>query len=290
MEADSKKSISKGSFFSAVLTLVFVVFAAFVFYGCAQSVTVEVIDGPTKSEVETQTGVTVEAVLNEAGIEVGEGDETDPALNEKITSETKTITVKRYAKVTIINGSETKEVELVGATVADALEQAGITLGEGDETDIALSEYLENGMTITVLKPKNVVIVLDGASENITTKAETVKDLLAERSITLGDGDTIDVDINEPLAEGAVITIETAQYIADKNAKAQAEAAARAKQQTTSTTSSSNSSNSGSSNSGSKGSSGPTVVSKTKVPNCDDGSHGYYEITYSDGSVSYQEY
>lgn len=287
MEAGSKKSIVKGSFFSVVIALVCIVCAAFVFYGCAQSVTVEVIDGSTKSEVETQTGVTVEDVLNDAGIKVGEGDETDPVLDEKITSETKTITVKRYAKVTIINGSETEVVELVGATVADALEQAGITLGEGDETDIALSEYLENGMTITVLKPKNVAIVLDGVSENITTKAETVKDLLAERSITLGEGDTIDVDMDEPLAEGVVITIETAQYIADKNAQAQAEAAALAKQQTTS---SSNSSNSNSSNSGSEGSSGPTIVSKTKVPNCDDESHGYYEITYSDGSVSYQEY
>lgn len=33
-----------------------------------------------------------------------------------------------------------------------------------------------------------------------------------------------------------------------------------------------------------------TVVSQVAFPNCDDPSHGYYEITYSDGSVEYEEY
>ena len=31
-------------------------------------------------------------------------------------------------------------------------------------------------------------------------------------------------------------------------------------------------------------------VSRVAVPNCADGSHGYYEITYSDGSKEYVEY
>ena len=35
---------------------------------------------------------------------------------------------------------------------------------------------------------------------------------------------------------------------------------------------------------------GKQVVSKVAVPNCADGSHGYYEIHYSDGSVEYVEY
>ena len=31
-------------------------------------------------------------------------------------------------------------------------------------------------------------------------------------------------------------------------------------------------------------------VNRVAVPNCADGSHGYYEITYSDGTVEYVEY
>lgn len=33
-----------------------------------------------------------------------------------------------------------------------------------------------------------------------------------------------------------------------------------------------------------------TVVSREKIPDCDNPEHGYYEITYSDGSVETEDY
>lgn len=35
---------------------------------------------------------------------------------------------------------------------------------------------------------------------------------------------------------------------------------------------------------------GKTVVSRERVDDCDGSGHGYYIITYSDGSVEYQDY
>ena len=35
---------------------------------------------------------------------------------------------------------------------------------------------------------------------------------------------------------------------------------------------------------------GKTVVSRQKVDDCDGSGHGFYIITYSDGSVEYQDY
>lgn len=34
----------------------------------------------------------------------------------------------------------------------------------------------------------------------------------------------------------------------------------------------------------------PTEVSRQAYDDCDGSGHGYYEITYSDGSVGYEEY
>ena len=34
----------------------------------------------------------------------------------------------------------------------------------------------------------------------------------------------------------------------------------------------------------------PTEVSRQAYDDCDGSGHGYYEITYSDGSVRYEEY
>ena len=38
------------------------------------------------------------------------------------------------------------------------------------------------------------------------------------------------------------------------------------------------------------GSNGKEIVSKVAVPDCDGSGHGYYVITYADGSVDYQDY
>ena len=35
---------------------------------------------------------------------------------------------------------------------------------------------------------------------------------------------------------------------------------------------------------------GKTEVSRQKVDDCDGSGHGYYVITYSDGSTAYEEY
>jgi len=53
---------------------------------------------------------------------------------------------------------------------------------------------------------------------------------------------------------------------------------------------SSQSSSSSQGGSGSSSSGGKTVVSKVPVYDCDGSGHGYYEITYSDGTVEYQEF
>ena len=107
------------------------------FAACAGSktVTVTVNDMGTATELETQTGLKISEILKEAEIGLGDKDETEPAADTALTEDTKTITVKRYAKVTVVKGSEKKEVELVGGTVEDAVKKSGITLSDGDQPD-----------------------------------------------------------------------------------------------------------------------------------------------------------
>lgn len=51
-----------------------------------------------------------------------------------------------------------------------------------------------------------------------------------------------------------------------------------------------NNNNNNSNNSQSSAQGGKTVVSKQAVYDCDGSGHGYYTITYSDGSVEYEEF
>lgn len=115
-------------------------------------VTVTIKDmGKTKA-IEAAVDTTVADALKDADITLGEKDETEPAKDAKITADVKGITIKRYAKVTVVCGSDKKEVELVGGTVEDAVKKAGFTVSADVKTDVPLTDYLKDGMTITLEK------------------------------------------------------------------------------------------------------------------------------------------
>lgn len=179
--------------------------------------------------------------------------------------------------VNIVDGDNTTEVTVQeGKTVSDALEAAQITVNEGDEVTPALDAKIEGAdQTITIQRLNKVVVAVDGKNVDVEVLGGTVQDALDKAEVTLADGDKVDVEVATPLEDEMVITVTRA-------VKEQPKA--------TSSSSSASSSNKSSSSAGSEKPAAKTVVSKTKVPNCDDESHGYYEITYSDGSVSYEEY
>lgn len=201
------KKIMKAAF--AVMLMCFM---AVVMTACAKDVTVNVKDSGTNTEIETQTGKKISEVLDEAKITVGDKDTTEPALDSELSEDTAEILIKRYAKVTVVSGSEEKEVELVGGTVEDAVKAAGFDLSDGAKTDAELSAYLKNGMTINVLKELKVSITADGETKEVSTKASTVKELLDEQGIKLGSDDEISEKPETELKDAMKITIKRVEY------------------------------------------------------------------------------
>ena len=239
-------------------------------------------DNGTTTEVSTQTGKTVSDALDAAKVKVGEKDKVDPALDTKLDDKTTKIVVERYAKVKVVKGSESKDVELYGGTVADALKAAGVELSANDTTDVDASAYVKDGMTVNVFTTKKVKVSVDGGeATEVSTKVATVGDVLAEKGIKLAEGDEVNPSAGTALTDGMEITVTTAahkQAQADV-AAAEADAAAAAAQADHGEVAQ---------DAGDAG--GVYEVSRTAVPNCADGSHGYYEINYSDGTVAYEEY
>ena len=189
--------------------------------GCgAKDVNVTIDDNGTLTEVSIAEGKTVADALAAADIELGDKDVIEPSLDTKITQDTNKITIQRLVTVKVVDGSQTKDVELIGATVQDALTEAQIVLADGDIVDVELTAPLQNGMTIVVTRKQADVQSSDSLGASYSSD---------------DDGSSSDAAVSEP-------------------------APAR------------------------------SVVSKTRGPNCDDESHGYYEILYSDGSMEYEEY
>lgn len=193
---------------------VIMVIAMFVtmFSACGKTVTIDVVDVDSTTSVETKTGYTVEKVLENAEISLGDKDETEPALDEKITEETKEIVIKRYAKVTVVKDGKSYDVELVGGTVEDALKKAGVTLKKNEVTDVPAEQVLTNAMTINVMEQMTVKLTVDGKTKEISTSALTVKDFLAEQQIKLDSDDEVSESVETKVVNGLQITVKRVEY------------------------------------------------------------------------------
>lgn len=178
----------------------------------AKAVTVTVNDMGNTTSIETSVGATVAKALEDAKITLGEKDETDPAKDSKITEDLKEITVKRYAKVTVVYGDEKKEVELTGGTVADAVKAAAFKTDEGVTPDVPATDYLKDGMTINLVKGMKVELTVDGKTTEVATKAATVKDLLTEQKITLGENDEVSEKLDAAITDGMKIVVKRVEF------------------------------------------------------------------------------
>ena len=306
-----------------------------------KEVTVTIQDQKTSTEITTKVGTTVEAVLAEAGVSLGEKDEVNPAADSKIAEDTSTITISRYSKVTVVYDGNEIEVELNGGTVADALKAAGVTLADGEGITYSNDELLVDGMRIEVTRNAQVTLVDGGKSSEISTAAKTVDELLKEQGLTLGAEDTITPAADSEIKTGDTITITRVTYkelseeeeivydtefiYTDEYAEGYSEVTTPGvsgtkkitykvryvdeKEESREVVSEevvvepvnavvtvgtyvepiyeepdySYDDNSG-------GAGGVYEVSRTDYPSCADGSHGYTEIVYSDGSVEYVVY
>lgn len=159
-------------------------------------------------------------------------------------------------------------------------------------TKLTVKEVGEKWTSVTYEKEKGYV-----SSEFLTEDKEKAEKAAAEIKKKAAEA--------KAAAEAEAAERAAAQEAAE--AKAAAEAAAKkaeekqksssskssskkSSSEKSSSKSSSKSSEKSSSKSSEKKSAAPTVVSKVKVPDCDNPEHGYYEITYSDGTVKTEDY
>ncbi|MBQ6336386.1 MAG: G5 domain-containing protein [Ruminococcus sp.] len=296
-------------------------------------------DRGTKTEVTANVGSTVAQVLEKAQITLGEKDETEPAKDAKITEDVKEIIVKRYAKITVVLGDEKKEIEVVGGTVEDAIKKAGYTLDGGITSDTPATDYVKDGMTITLTKGLTVELTMDGKTTTISTSAKTVADLANE--LKLGADDELSEKAETAITDGMKLTVrrveykevketekisfETEERYSDSISSGSSEVTQEGvdgekevtykvkyvdgkedsrksvsekvtKEPVNKIVTYGTSDDSGYSDGGNQGGgsdstpTGRTVVSRQQVPDCDGSGHGYYIITYSDGSEEYEEY
>jgi uncharacterized protein YabE (DUF348 family)/3D (Asp-Asp-Asp) domain-containing protein len=107
----------------------------------------------------TTTEKTVGAFLEKNGIALSQGDVLEVSEEQEITDGME-IVIKRALPVTIIKGNEEITVRMLAGTVKEALDAAGISMGEQDEVYPTLDTYISSsGITINVIEVTEQTLV-----------------------------------------------------------------------------------------------------------------------------------
>ncbi|NED99511.1 resuscitation-promoting factor [Phytoactinopolyspora halotolerans] len=163
------------------------------------------VDGETET-VHTFAG-NVEDVLDGQGIEIGPHDEVVPSLDSKVEDGTE-INVRYGRQLTVtVDGTE-QTVWTTALSVDEALAELGIR-HEGAEVSVARSRDIDrSGLNFEVQTPKDVTLVADGDTREVTTTALTVREALADVDVELGDRDIIEPSLDTKLSSEAEIVVK----------------------------------------------------------------------------------
>jgi uncharacterized protein YabE (DUF348 family) len=290
---------------------------------CGKKTEITIHDGGVDTKVEVSLPKTVDEILEEAEITVADADETDPAGSVEL-QDVGEITIRRMLKLTVkTDDGEAKTVEILsGSTVKDVLAKEGITLAGNQSLNVKEEDPVKDGMELLITTTNGITVTHDGKTEQLEFGTGTVGDVLDQLNIRLGTDDTVTPAADVPVENGTRIVVTRVTYdeeteteeIPFETVREDDSSLEKGKEKTKTE--------------GVKGEKtityrvkkvdgkeesretldekvtrepvsevirvgtkqGRYEVSRVAVPNCADGSHGYYEITYSDGSVDYVEY
>lgn len=303
--------------------------AMLLFGGCGprEQIAVKIVDRQYETELKTRANQTVQELLSEAELYLNEGDTVQPGLKETIDENNATIVISRRVQVKVTADGQEFKVRLAAGTVEDALREAGVRLGAHDVVNHDLKAYLTGGMNLCISRRVAITLVADGNSRELVTGAATVRDVLKEQDVKLGRKDKLSHKASDKLTEGMKIVVkrvETRKEVIyeDIAFPTQTQSSFGMYAGTSRVTQEGVK--------GSKKltyeinyvdgrekgrklikeevvkepvpkiivqgtkkkavSSDSNIVSREKVYDCDGSGHGYYIITYRDGSVKYEDF
>ncbi len=197
-----------------IVALAFIVVCCMAVVAAAASVyTVDVTaDGDTKT-VKTSARNT-DVIIEQAGVSVGDDDAVD-LTNFRAGADSKDgneIKVHRSQTVEIYDDEELVATITVAGTVQDALDKAGIKLGEKDTVSPSADTVLTEDQEVEITRSESVKVIADGKIEYVPFTSGTVADVLDRQGISLGKNDEVSPSLDTELSIGDTVVVERVTY------------------------------------------------------------------------------
>ncbi|HLR79523.1 MAG TPA: ubiquitin-like domain-containing protein [Bacillota bacterium] len=191
---------------STVGVLALILFSGIVLFESTKAEVV-VVDNGKEQEVKTHAK-TVDEVLDEVGIAVGEHDALSHRADAKV-EDGMQIDYKKAKQVFVTVDGQDKEYHTTLNTVDEFLAEHNLSFSKHDEISFNEDDKIKDGMHLEVTKAFQVTVDNGGEEKTYWTTGGTVQQLLKENDITYkkDSDDEIEPSLNEDVDEDTEITI-----------------------------------------------------------------------------------
>ncbi|MDQ0177915.1 G5 and 3D domain-containing protein [Bacillus chungangensis] len=133
------------------------------------------------------TAKTIQELLTQEKIKVGEHDEITPNLDEEISNNMK-IAIEYAFPLTLVDGQQVEETWSTSTTVADFLKKHDVTLNELDRLNLESSYELKPHDKVEIVRVEKVTDVVEEPTDfSVVTKKEDTMDQGTEKVVQQGE-------------------------------------------------------------------------------------------------------
>lgn len=154
---------------------------------------------------------TVEEALKRAEVSLDQHDAVEPARETKLTAPAYDINVYRARPVTVVDGTNRREIMSPHTSARQIVTDAGLNLYAEDNYELTrINNFLAEGgvgLKLSIDRSTLLNLVLYGKPTQIRTQAETVGELLKEKGVVLGAQDGANLPGATAIRPGMIVEI-----------------------------------------------------------------------------------
>lgn len=153
---------------------------------------------------------TLRDAFKQAAIAISPDDRVEPALDEKLVAQSYQVNIYRARPVTVIDGTTKLKIMTAYQTPKQIAKHSGIELRSEDTTEMNLSNnFVSNGagLELSIDRAIPVKLKLYGKDSVVYTQATTVGEFLNEKTIMIGEKDTVSTSLNTPIVSNISIEV-----------------------------------------------------------------------------------
>ena len=153
---------------------------------------------------------TIGQALRENGVMLDGHDAVEPETKEELVAPDYKVNIYRARPVTVVDGAKRVKVMSAYQTPVRIAKDAGIHLYPEDKATVTRSNDLTGegaGLQLSIERSTPLTLDLYGRKQKVRTLGKTVKELLEEKNIVLGERGRVSVKLSTPIKEGMSIRV-----------------------------------------------------------------------------------